>query len=86
MTDTYYHSTGRFGGARRADGDTMDGVGNGKYKRKHTVQKTSETCSIKAQKLASPSLKKQTRKALLHKPMFLKLGKDLPIDLASPLG
>lgn len=30
--------------------------GNGKYKREHTLQKTSETCSTKAQKLASPTV------------------------------
>lgn len=59
-------------------------LGNGKYKREHTLQKTSEPCSTKAQELASPSLKKQTRKALLHKPMFVKLGKDLPTVLGQP--
>ena len=61
--------------------------GNGKYKRTQPSENFWDLSCQDSEMDFTQSLEKhQTRKALLHKSMFLRLGKRLPMYLASTLG
>lgn len=80
--------TGGHGGSRVPDSDTTDKVWKWKIQeRTHPSENFWDLSCQDSEIDFTQSLEKhQTRKALLHKPMFLRLGKSLPIYLASTLG